>query len=166
MKLYVAGPMTGIPSFNVPAFDKAAMILRDMGHEVVSPAELDGPETRAVIVASATGSHADLPPGETWGFYLARDVKLLTDDGIEGIVVLPGWTRSPGARLETFVARALLRLPIWRLTGLNNHDLERVSDRLLAVAWLSSLFPGLRPELFSMHWKARVGTPRTPRADE
>ena len=112
MKVYVAGPMTGIPQFNIPAFDEMAARLRDMGYEVVSPAELDRPETRAIQMASKTGSMADLPPGDTWGMFLARDVKLLSDDGIEGIFVLPGWWKSRGARLETFVGNALCGMPV------------------------------------------------------
>ena len=114
MRLYIAGPMTGIAGFNVPAFDELAAYLRGWGHDVVSPAELDGEETRAVIAAAPTGHHSELPPGETWGFYLSRDIRLLADDGIQGVVVLPGWESSRGARLEVFMASQILGLPIFR----------------------------------------------------
>lgn len=104
MKLYLAGPMTGIPQFNFPMFDRVAAALRAMGHEVINPAEEDSPEVRAAALASATGSLADLAPtGETWGDMLARDVKIVADQ-CDGIAVLPNWQTSRGALLEAVVA--------------------------------------------------------------
>lgn len=134
-KLYVAGPMTGYPSFNIPAFDRMAEELRAAGYEVVSPAELDDPAIRAISMASPDGAIATLQShGQTWGDFLARDVKLLADDGITGIVVLPGWNMSRGARLETFVARMMQGLPIYRWDG---GALRRVQMLELAKAWLA-----------------------------
>lgn len=109
MKLYLSGPMGGVDACNIPAFDAAARGLRERGIEVVSPAELDSPDFREACLQIKAGD--PLPEGETWGSLLARDVKLLADDGIEGIAVLPGWGRSRGACLETFVGR-LCGLPI------------------------------------------------------
>lgn len=120
MRLYVAGPMTGIAQFNFPAFDAMASRLRGDGHDVVSPAELDDPDDRAAALASPDGSmstygnaRADGVIKKTWGDFLARDVKLLADGGLQGVVVLPGWEISRGARLETYVARALCGLPVF-----------------------------------------------------
>lgn len=112
MRLYIAGPMTGIPHFNIPAFDHAAEVLRAAGHDVVSPAELDDPEDREAAYASPDGSEVHYDTGKTWGDFLARDVKLIADGGIDGIVCLPGWENSKGARLETFVGR-ICGLSIW-----------------------------------------------------
>jgi hypothetical protein len=105
MKVYIAGPMTGLPQFNVPLFDHVARQLRSQGYEVVSPAELDSPEMRAAALKSKDGAPAPVEhaTGETWGDVLARDVKVLSDHGIEGIVLLPGWYKSRGATLETTV---------------------------------------------------------------
>lgn len=104
MHLYIAGPMSGIPQFNIPAFDAAAASLRSQGHDVTNPADEDSPAVRAAGLASTTGNLADLAPtGETWGDLLARDVKIVADR-VDGVVLLPGWENSRGARLEAFVA--------------------------------------------------------------
>lgn len=106
MKLYVAGPMTGIPQFNFPVFDEATKTLRDAGHTIITPSELDNPETRKQALDSPDGAPGSgTSNGETWGDFLARDVKLLADEpDLDGIACLPGWTGSRGARLEVFVA--------------------------------------------------------------
>ena len=124
MKVYICGPMTGIPRFNLPAFDAAAVELRACGYEVISPGELDDPVVRQMEWDSPDGS--PLAKVGTWGSFLARDVQLLADDGIRAIFVLPGWESSRGARLETFVAFLLdmpilslatnEAVPLWRLT--------------------------------------------------
>lgn len=101
---YLAGPMTGIPQFNFPAFDEAAKKLRERGWDIVSPAELDEAETRADALASPDGKLIDgKSSGKTWGDFLARDVKLIADQ-CGGVVFLPGWEKSKGAKLEAFVA--------------------------------------------------------------
>lgn len=103
MRWYLAGPMTGHPQFNFPAFYSAAAALRAAGYEVVSPAEQDSPEVQAEAIKSADGAMTDGKiAGETWGDILAKDVKLIADS-IQGIVFLPGWEKSRGARLEAFV---------------------------------------------------------------
>lgn len=101
-RLYLAGPMSNLPQFNFPAFYAAAAALRAMGFEVVSPAEMDadfGIDKEAL--ASTDGNVESI--SLTWGDLLSRDVKLLADGGITGIVFLPGWQKSRGARLEATV---------------------------------------------------------------
>jgi len=105
--------MTGIPQFNIPAFDRQAKRLRDSGYEVVSPTELDSPEMRAAAYASLDGK-PDLNGGlvgQSWGEVLGRDV-IVVADRVDGVVVLPGWAKSRGARLEVFVA-LLCKKPIY-----------------------------------------------------
>lgn len=103
-RAYLAGPMTGIPQFNFPLFDRVAAELRDAGWDIVSPAELDDPDTRAAALASPDGAPGDSSlNGETWADFLARDVKLIAD-AVDAVILLPGWEASKGARLEAFVA--------------------------------------------------------------
>lgn len=111
-KFYLAGPMTGIPQFNFPLFIETTERLRKQGYDIISPVETDTPETRKIAMASETGDQADLPQGETWGTILAEDVKLVADV-VDGIICLPGWKKSKGARLEVFVA-FLQQKPIYQ----------------------------------------------------
>lgn len=88
--------MSGYPQSNFPLFDTVAAELRASGWDVVSPAELDDPDVRAKVLV-------DKSTGKTWGEFLARDVKLIADEGVEGIIFLPEWYTSRGARLEATV---------------------------------------------------------------
>ena len=88
-RVYLAGPMTGLPGHNFPAFHAAAAVLRERGHDVVSPAE-------------ANAAHV----GQwTWEQFMRVDLALLVT--CERIAMLPGWARSKGASLEHHVATAL-----------------------------------------------------------
>ena len=99
---YLSGPMSGVPQFNFPTFARVAALLRKQGYCVVSPAEMDDDEVRAAAVASPDGSSTETG-GHTWGSFLARDVRIIADQ-VNGIILMPGWERSRGARLEAFVA--------------------------------------------------------------
>lgn len=99
MKFYLAGPMSGIPQFNYPLFDKSAARLRERGLEIVSPAELDDAATRAHAMASLDGKGTG---PNTWGDFLARDVKIVADQ-VQGVILLPRWYTSRGAKLEAYV---------------------------------------------------------------
>lgn len=79
-RYYIAGPMTGHPDLNFPAFHAMAAQLRAAGHEVISPAEIN-PDPKA-----------------EWTECMFADLKALTT--CDGIVMLPGWENSPGAQIE------------------------------------------------------------------
>lgn len=87
-RVYVAGPMAGKEHHNFPAFHAAARRLRDMGHEVVNPAELN----------------AD-PGDRTWEECMRIDIAVLM--ACDAMVLLPGWGESRGAKLEALVANEL-----------------------------------------------------------
>lgn len=86
---YLAGPMSGYPEFNYPAFTAAAESLREQGLTVISPHELHDGDT-----------------SQHWTCYLRRDLRALLD--CDEIVLLPGWEKSRGACLEVAVAEALM----------------------------------------------------------
>lgn len=93
--IYLAGPMTGYPLSNFPAFDRAAAALRALGHRVASPAEHD----------RELGFDETRTPEEQ-GFDLRRawrwDVEQLLQSNT--IALLPGWRESEGATLEHKIA--------------------------------------------------------------
>jgi len=86
-RLYIAGPMTGLPDMNFPAFHAEAKKWRDLGHEVINPAELC-PD-----------------PAMEWHQCMRVDIKALVE--CDGIVLLPGWKDSKGATLEHHIAERL-----------------------------------------------------------
>jgi hypothetical protein len=134
MKAYLAGPMSGYPQFNFPLFYKAAAQLRADGWNIVSPAELDA-DTDAEIpkaaLASPDGKHVNKGvAGHTWGDLLARDVKMIADDGINAIIFLPGWEKSRGARLEAFTGTQIKGFKFFRY--IPSEDGETYDTRELA----------------------------------
>jgi len=60
---YLAGPMSGQPGFNYPLFDKTAHLLREKGHIIINPTDLDSPEEHERFRASADGNMQTLPKG-------------------------------------------------------------------------------------------------------
>ena len=116
-RAYLAGPMSGIPGYNFPAFRAAAEDLREQGFDVLSPVEMDeedGLDPAALLDDSLSlDQYKDL---------LSRDIDRIVKDGIEVIVVLPGWEGSGGANVEVAFGRAA-GLPI-----LSYPDLYNVRD--------------------------------------
>lgn len=84
MTIYIAGPMTGLPDLNFPAFHAAAATLRAAGWNVANPAEINPDPTMA------------------WADCMRRDITALMD--CDSILMLPGWPTSKGASLEFRIA--------------------------------------------------------------
>jgi len=109
MKLYVAGPMRGIPFFNFPMFDSVTKVLRFLDHEVFSPAERDNRIHGTDISAgNMTGdeNQAMVEHGFSLRLALSADLKFICEEA-DGIVMLPGWKESKGATAEHAAAEAL-----------------------------------------------------------
>lgn len=83
-RAYIAGPMRGLPYLNTPAFNKAAVDLRNAGYEVFNPAFTD--------------DDGKLPLKD----YMAVDLPEVCKADV--VYVLDGWEDSEGARLEVTVA--------------------------------------------------------------
>jgi len=100
--------MTGHPNFNFPAFHAAAEKLRAEGHFVFSPAERDMErDGKDWGKESATGDAKEIAAkGFSLRVALADDLAWICAQA-EGIVMLPGWENSKGARAEYATAFAL-----------------------------------------------------------
>ncbi len=107
LKIYLAGPMRGIPNFNFPAFDTATAMLRRAGFTVFSPAERDRAAYGEGIAHNPTGDeNAAAQLGCTIRECLAADTEWLCRHA-DGIALLPGWQGSKGACAERALALAL-----------------------------------------------------------
>jgi Domain of unknown function (DUF4406) len=105
MKIYIANKMTGIEEYNFPWFDRARDYLNSLGHEAVSPADLDKDEG-----FNGTG---DVPANMSMEACLRRDFRVIVND-IDAIAFGPLWADSRGARAERTVGQ-YIGLPFYRI---------------------------------------------------
>jgi len=105
MRIYLAGPMTGIPKYNFPLFHQVGQHLTDEGHVVYSPLaywqQMLGPDALHILNSMNPPELAD---GVRRAF--AHQLSWLCRNA-EQVQLLPGWHQSPGARAERLVALAL-----------------------------------------------------------
>ena len=81
-RVYICGPMTGLPLENYPAFNAEAARLRTIGYHVENPAEN--------------------PVQNTWQAYMRQALAQLVK--CDAVALLPGWKASRGARIENQLA--------------------------------------------------------------
>ena len=108
MKVYLAGPMRGIPNFNFPAFDYATEKLRDRGFVVFSPAARDRKLHGDKLEQNPTGREDEA--ARNIGFSLREALKAdcaWICRNADAVAVLPGWEISRGANAEVALAKAL-----------------------------------------------------------
>lgn len=85
-KIYISGPITGMPDLNRKAFSAMAAKIRDAGHIPVNPHEVC----------------AHLSETATWADYMRLDIKAMMD--CDAVAFLPGWWESRGACVEERLA--------------------------------------------------------------
>lgn len=100
--VYIAGPMRGIERYNYPAFDAAAAELRAAGWEVYSPADMDRNAGIDAMTMPADTDWDKFPPGFDVAACASRCLEGVLASG--AIYLLPGWSKSQGARAEYSVA--------------------------------------------------------------
>lgn len=104
VRLYVAGPMTGIKYFNAPAFADASFRLRLVGYQAFNPAEND--VANGFNVSNMTGTEKLEDHGYSLRQALKEDLTWICDNA-DGLALLGGWEKSKGAAAEMALAHAL-----------------------------------------------------------
>ena len=84
LTVYIAGPMTGLPDFNRPAFRVVEQVLAKEGFHVLNPADNEAND---------------------WLGYMRRSLCQIADADI--VFFLRGWRESKGASLEHRIAQEL-----------------------------------------------------------
>ena len=102
MKVYIAGPMSGLPERNYPAFNRATEQLARIGFEPLNPATVDN-----------GGQQRD------WQWYMRRSLAMMLT--ADRVALLPGWENSRGARIEAQLADDL-DIPITPIEHLLHTD--------------------------------------------
>lgn len=87
MKIYISGPISGMPYLNKQAFTAAESFILHMGHQAVNPLK--------------NGLRLTAP----WADHMRIDIKMLMD--CDAVVYLQGCERSRGASLEIDIARRI-----------------------------------------------------------
>ena len=83
VKVYIAGPMSGLPEYNYPAFYAGEELLCKQGLNPQNPARN--------------------PEQENWQGYMKQAIAMMLQ--CEAVYFLPGWGRSPGALIEFGLAK-------------------------------------------------------------
>lgn len=86
-RIYVAGPVTGLPNENRPAFTAAELQLRGLAFAVVNPLTLPHRHDK------------------TWASYMRECIPAMLT--CESVALLPGWQLSRGAIAERDIALML-----------------------------------------------------------
>jgi len=89
--LYIAGPMSGLPDLNYPAFFHAESKLAECGYLTLNPARNSNPDPEDYIEWLRLGLRQVLEA--------------------DGVAVLPGFGMSKGAVMEIMVA-SFLKMPV------------------------------------------------------
>jgi len=110
-RVYIAGPMSGHPDLNHPAFHAAAAALRARGFDAVNPVEINPPPPANYIELSQAERR------KIWLANMRRDLAALTT--CDAVAVIDGWMDSEGASLEVNTAIGL-DMPMFRVKELLN----------------------------------------------
>jgi len=125
-KVYIAGPMRGIPYYNFPAFDEAAKRLKKKGFEPLNPADFDRETGFDPYELPEDWDWKTIPSTFSLDHAVKRDLNAIQEASY--YMLLTGWEKSRGASAEKGVADWLSRI------RLDQHTLEPFSETALQEA--------------------------------
>lgn len=136
MKVYIAGPMRGLPEWNFPAFDRAQERWQKAGWHVMSPAAM----ARAMNYGPDCGYIAE--PSDKEGLEHLKHVMLSDIAAIyacDALAILPGWENSVGTTVELAIAQ-YLGLPIYNAETMKIVDVPKRPWKLYNTVAQSARF--------------------------
>lgn len=122
LRCYIAGPMSGLRDFNREAFEEGVIWARSVGYEPVSPWALVRPDHPGECPSGEAYLHRGL--SHPYACWFRAALKLLVT--CDCIMMLPGWRRSVGAKLEWEAAEKMgMQTYYWTVTGI---ELDKIKD--------------------------------------
>ena len=103
--IYIAGPMSGYPEFNFPAFFRAQENFEQHGWQVWNPAAKESEDTVVTDHKNFASGNSEGIVAAGWDYksaFLWDVTKVIHGDAI---FMLKGWEYSPGACAEHAVAK-------------------------------------------------------------
>ena len=114
LKVYIAGPMRGIIDFNYPRFNSCAQSLREIGWDVVNPAE----------IGAKYGTPEQINANPEL-LKLVTNIELFALKSCDAIFMLEGWNTSQGAKNELAAAIAAgLEVYVWPTIAVPHYEGE------------------------------------------
>ena len=112
-KIYISGPMSGLPDFNFQKFEKAGKYLTKKYPEriIINPHKI----------------HRNNRKDLQYSYYMRNDIKALCD--CDSIYMLENWNLSPGAKLEYAIATALKLEIFYKEDKMTEKKLPKKDDK-------------------------------------
>ena len=104
-RIYLSGPISGLPDKNKPAFDAEEALLRADFFDIFNPQSIAAPSEETL----AEWAHDYDPKGRLWQYYMKICVAEIPH--CDSMRMLPHWQNSKGAVWEHRIAQ-MLGIPI------------------------------------------------------
>lgn len=118
MKIYLAGPITGIENDNIIEFARIKTLIENDGYCVTTPFDLEIPKPKK-------GTDKQ----EVWNYYMRHCLNYLLSGDVEMVILLEGWQSSKGASSEAYVAqKANIPVKVFHEKSFGNHYLSDIGE--------------------------------------